>query len=60
MVHVVLEKCAEFITKYILEYKKVGANGVVIAEPLAGLLSPALAQGVLGRLLQEDHLRGAR
>ena len=48
MVHVVLEKCAEFITKYILEYKKVGANGVMIAEPLAGLLSPALAQEFSG------------
>ena len=28
---------------YILEYKKNGANGVVMAEPLAGMLSPALA-----------------
>ncbi len=48
MVHVVLEKCTEFITKYILEYKRVGANGVVIAEPLAGLLSPSLAQEFSG------------
>ena len=29
-------------------YKAVGANGVVIAEPLAGLLSPALAQEFSG------------
>ena len=36
------------IIKYIQEYKKVGANGVVIAEPLAGLLSPALAQEFSG------------
>lgn len=43
MVHIVLEKVTEFITRYILEYKRVGANGVVIAEPLAGLLSPDLA-----------------
>lgn len=48
MVHVVLEKCTEFITKYIQAYKAVGANGVVIAEPLAGLLSPALAQEFSG------------
>ena len=48
MVHVVLEKCTEFITKYILEYKRIGANGVVIAEPLAGLLSPSLAQEFSG------------
>ena len=43
MAHVVLEKCTEFIIKYILAYKAAGANGVVIAEPLAGLLSPTLA-----------------
>ncbi len=44
MVHTVLEKVTEFLIKYCLEYKKVGANGVVMAEPLAGLLSPALAE----------------
>ena len=43
MAHVVLQKATEFIIKYIKAYKEVGANGVVIAEPLAGLLSPALA-----------------
>lgn len=43
MVHIVLEKVTEFITKYILEFKAAGANGVVMAEPLAGLLSPNLA-----------------
>ena len=48
MVHVVLEKCTQFIIKYINAYKAVGANGVVIAEPLAGLLSPALAQEFSG------------
>ena len=47
-VHVVLEKATEFIIKYIQAYKAVGANGVVIAEPLAGLLSPALAQEFSG------------
>lgn len=44
MVHTVLEKVTQFIIKYILEYKRVGANGVVVAEPLAGLLSPSLAE----------------
>ena len=48
MVHVILEKCTQFITEYIKAYKAVGANGVVIAEPLAGLLSPALAQEFSG------------
>lgn len=44
MVHTVLEKVTEFIIKYCLEYKRVGANGIVLAEPLAGLLSPSLAE----------------
>lgn len=48
MVHVVLDKVTQFIIKYILAYKAVGANGVVIAEPVAGLLSPALAQEFSG------------
>ena len=43
MVHTTLEKVTEFLIKYINEYKKAGANGVVMAEPLAGMLSPALA-----------------
>ena len=42
-VHTVLEKVTEFLIKYCLAYKEAGANGVVMAEPLAGLLSPALA-----------------
>lgn len=44
MVHTVLEKVSEFIIKYINAYKAVGANGVLVAEPLAGLLSPSLEE----------------
>ncbi len=44
MVHTVLEKVTEFTIKYINAYKAVGANGVLIAEPLAGLLSPSLEE----------------
>lgn len=43
MVHLVLDKVTEFQIQYCQAYKKAGANGVVMAEPLAGLLSPALA-----------------
>ncbi|MCD8141651.1 MAG: uroporphyrinogen decarboxylase family protein [Planctomycetaceae bacterium] len=42
MVHKTLEKTTEFITNYIREYKRVGADGIVMAEPAAGLLSPDL------------------
>ena len=44
MLHKLLGKVTDFLIAYIAEYKKVGANGVVIAEPLAGLLSPDLAE----------------
>lgn len=43
MLRTVLEKCTQFLVDYIRKYKEVGADGVVIAEPLAGMLSPDLA-----------------
>ena len=42
MVHTTLEKAEAFLLEYIKAYKAVGADGVVIAEPAAGLLSPGL------------------
>ena len=42
MVHTVLDKVTGFLIRYINAYKEIGADGVVIAEPLAGLLSPDL------------------
>ena len=44
MVHLVLEKCTEFLIEYIKAYKAAGANGVMMAEPVAGLLSPTLEE----------------
>ena len=44
LVNKTLEKTAEFCINYILEFKKAGANGVVLAEPAAGLLSPNLVE----------------
>ncbi len=42
MVHVTLEKATAFLKAYMQAYKDIGADGVVIAEPAAGLLSPGL------------------
>jgi uroporphyrinogen decarboxylase len=36
------KKVTDFIIEYIGSFKQAGANGVVIAEPAAGLLSPEL------------------
>lgn len=42
IVHTVLEKIVRFTTSYVREFKKAGADGVIFAEPAAGLLSPDL------------------
>lgn len=42
MVHLVLQKCTQFLCDYAAAYKAAGTNGIVIAEPVAGLLSPTL------------------
>lgn len=42
MVETVLEKATEFLIKYAKAFKEAGANGVAMAEPAAGLLSPNL------------------
>lgn len=48
MVHILLDKVSRFTIHYINAYKEAGAHGVVIAEPLAGLLGPDLAQEFSG------------
>ena len=40
-IHLLLDKCTDWLIKRAREYKNAGANGVLIAEPTAGLLSPA-------------------
>ena len=40
MVHTTLEKATAFLLSYVKAYKAIGAHGIVIAEPAAGLLSP--------------------
>lgn len=44
MVHITMRKCTEFLIEYIKAYKTTGASGIVMAEPLTGLLSPELAE----------------
>ena len=44
LVHAVLDKVTDFIIEYTKEFKAAGADGVLMAEPLAGLLSPDLTE----------------
>lgn len=42
--HILLQKCTQFLIEYAKAFKTSGANGVIIAEPAAGLLSPQHCQ----------------
>lgn len=53
LTHIVLSKASEFIEKYIKAMKEAGANGVVIAEPAAGLLSPELCEEFSSKYLKK-------
>ncbi len=53
LTHVVLSKAADFITKYALAMKAAGADGLVIAEPAAGLLSPDICEEFSSRYVKK-------
>ncbi len=53
MVHETLKKTTQFIIEYIKAYKAIGANGVVLAEPAAGLLSPKLTAEFSSKYVKE-------
>ncbi len=53
MVHILAEKSAEFIIKYISAFKAAGADGVVMAEPVAGLMSPELTEEFSSKYVKE-------
>lgn len=62
VVHALLEKCTTFLTAYALAFKETGANGLIVAEPAAGLISPAFChtfsseyiKRIVGAV-QDDH-----
>lgn len=41
---ILLEKAVAFAIRYALAFKAAGADGIVLAEPLAGMMSPALSK----------------
>lgn len=52
-VKILLEKSTQFIKKYLKALKETGADGVILAEPAAGLLSPSLAEDFSMPYVQE-------
>ena len=53
MVHLVLKKATEFLINYLQAYKDLGIDGVFMAEPLAGILSPNLCDEFSSRYIKE-------
>ena len=43
-VHIVLDKATEYLIQYGQAMKDAGADGIMMAEPLAGILSPDMAE----------------
>lgn len=43
-VHIVLEKATKYLIEYAKAFKNAGAKGIMMAEPLAGILSPSMAE----------------
>jgi uroporphyrinogen decarboxylase len=44
LVHALLTKCTEFLAARARAFKDAGVNGVLVAEPAAGLISPVFCQ----------------
>ncbi len=53
MVHVILRKATDFIKEYAKALKNIGADGIIISEPLAGLLSPPLIREFSSEYVRE-------
>ena len=43
-VKALVAKCTEFLKKYLLAFKEAGADGVIMAEPASGMLSPDMCE----------------
>lgn len=56
-IRLLLEKCTEFIISYLRAMKETGVNGVIIAEPAAGLVSnedcSAFSSAYIARIVEE-------
>lgn len=52
-VYIVLEKVTAFLIEYAKAFKAAGANGIIIAEPAAGLLSPKQCEEFSSRYVKK-------
>lgn len=52
IVHRFLEKITSFLIAYLLEYKKAGASGIILAEPSIAMISPDMAEDLSNRYVE--------
>ncbi|MEI8140262.1 MAG: uroporphyrinogen decarboxylase family protein [bacterium] len=52
IVHAFLEKTTSFLIAYVLEYKKAGASGIILAEPSIAMISPDMADDLSHRYIE--------
>lgn len=52
-VHVLLDKASDYIAAYCGAFRAAGADGMILAEPLAGLLSPEMAEEFSNRYVSQ-------
>jgi len=52
-IHLLLEKCTAFLTRYCRAFKTAGTGGVIMAEPAAGMISPELCQEFSSGYIQQ-------
>ncbi len=61
-IQMLLRKCTQFLVECCREFKSAGANGVIVAEPVAGMLSPDLctefSSNFVRQIVQEVQDRG--
>lgn len=57
LLNVLLEKCSAFLVEYIRAFRAAGADGIIMAEPAAGLLSPRTLSHFSSAYIRQIHAR---
>lgn len=53
IVHKFFKKVTAFLIEYISEYKKAGANGIILAEPSVAMISPDMTEVFSNKYIQQ-------
>jgi len=53
LMKLLLKKCSDFLMEYVKEFKRIGANGIIMAEPAGGLLSAEMCDEFSSEFIKE-------